>query len=420
VHIAVVGLNHNTASVDVREKVAYTELRIEGALAKLRADGRIEESLILSTCNRTEIYSVFKPDRFEPDYLGRFLAESNDLAYSVLKPHLYELENKDVVRHLFRVVSGLDSMVVGENQIAAQAKEAYRLATSVRTNGPVLNKLFHVGFRVGKKVRTETGISAGSLSVSQVACDLAEKIFRHLSERTVLVVGAGENGEVTANNLKCRGVRNLVITNRTREKAEKLAKRLGAEVADFDDLSTWLSKVDIVISNTGSQEPVIRREQVATAVARRNAPLFMIDMAIPRDIEPTVDDLDMVFLYDMDALAKAVEKSRNRRSGEAHKANRIVAEQVEKFIDWCQGERAKPTIIELQERFDSIRREELDKLKDKLDPSQQAAVEAATRAMMNKMLHVPITSIRSATKKSDDAGRLIRTVRSILGLSEES
>lgn len=418
-HLAVVGLNHKTASVNIREKVAFTPEDVERALSSLSAQDCICESLILSTCNRTEIYTVFTEGCFDPDVLREFVAEFNEVNSEELNPHLYQLANQEAVEHLFRVISGLDSMVIGENQIASQAKQAYRYATIVKATGPILNKLFHIGFRVGKKVRTQTGIGTGSLSVSQVACDLAEKIFKHLSERSVLLVGAGENGELTAKTLKQRGVTDLLITNRTYEKAVTLAEKMYAEPIRFSELGNALAKVDIVISSTGASEAVLTHDIVEAAVAKRHLPLFMIDVAIPRDIDPTVDDLDNVFLYDMDALANIVSKSKDRRSEEAHKAKRIIADEVARFMQWHMGQKATPTILELQDTVETIRRGEMEKLRGRLDEKTFQLFEEATRAMMSKVLHPQITSLRKVAQKGDQGG-ILRTIRKALGLGEES
>lgn len=418
-HLAIVGLNHKTASVEVRERVAFTEASIERALSTLIVQDCVEESLILSTCNRTEVYCVFKTGCFDTQLLRRFVADSNGLCCEEIDPYLYELSNREAVQHLFRVVSGLDSMVVGENQIAAQAKQAYRIATTVKATGPILNKLFHVAFRVGKKVRSQTGIGTGSLSISQVACDLAEKIFRRLSERSVLLIGAGENGELTAKILKGRGVQRLFITNRTLATAHQLAQKIGAEAVPFEDLARILADVDIIISSTGAPEAILGPEQITPVLSRRQLPLFVIDLAVPRDIDPAVDRLNNVFLYDLDALQGVVEKSLDHRSGAAHQAKQIVTAEVDRFVTWHTGQKATPTIVEMQARFDAIRQAELDKIRDKMTDEQYELVEAATRAMMNKVLHTPILSIRDAASHGDQR-RLIKAIRTVLGLGEES
>ena len=418
-HLSVVGLNHKTASVSVREKVAFSPEKAERALLSLSSQDCVTESLILSTCNRTEIYVVFKPGCYDPDLIRNFVSDINNVCCDEINPHLYEMSNAGVVEHLYRVVSGLDSMVVGENQIAAQAKEAYRIATTVKATGPILNRLFHTAFRVSKKIRTQTGIGAGSLSVSQAACDLAEKIFRRLAERSVLLIGAGENGELTARSLKDRGVGKLLITNRTFEKARALADKLNAEAVDFNQLTDALSRVDIVISSTGAQGTVVDYSHVKAALAKRQLPLFMIDLAIPRDIDPLVDQIDNVFLYDMDSLQQEVNKSLQRRSDEAHKAKSIAADEARKFLNWQNGQKATPTILEMQQRFDHLRMSELEKIREKLDPEQFELVDLTTRAIMNKVLHTPISTLRNAAQKGDEKG-LIKVLRSALGLGEET
>lgn len=417
-HLSIVGLNHKTATVEIREKVAFTSEQIQRSLTRLQSNPCVSESLIISTCNRTEVYCAFNEGCFDNNVLKQFVADQNGLCCDDLNPYLYELSNRDAVQHLFRVVSGLDSMVIGENQITAQAKQAYRYAVTVKSAGNILNKLFHIAFRVSKKVRTQTGIGTGSLSVSQVACDLAEKIFKRLSERTVLLIGAGENGELAAKHLSQRGVGRLFITNRTFEKAEALAEKMNAQAIPFDELERGLAMADIVVASTGAPEPVLTKSHVAPVLAKRRVPLFMIDLAIPRDIDPEVDTLDNVFLYDMDALQNIVKKSLGRRSEAVHKAKQIIAGEVDRFLEWHEGQKATPTIVEIQHYVETIRAGELEKLRDKLTPEQMEMFDQATRAMMNKVLHIPIESIRKAAKTTTDV-KIIRTIRSALGLSEE-
>lgn len=418
-HLSVVGLNHKTASVEVREKVAFTTKNIERALATLSSIDSIDECLILSTCNRTEIYCVFKPGCYDSKVLPDFLANYNHLYRGEIEGYLYQLSNRQVVEHLFRVVSGLDSMVVGENQIASQAKQAYGMATTVKATGPILNKLFHIAFRVSKKIRTETRIGEGSLSVAQVACSLAERIFKLLSDRSVLLIGTGENGELIAKHLRKKGVRELIIINRTFKKADILAKKLEAKAVAFDNLEQILEKVDIVISSTASAGTVLRKEMLRPALAKRHLPLFMIDLAVPRDIEPAVGEMKNVYLYDMDSLQLLVDESRARRADEAHKAKQTIREEVEKLIEWRNSQKATPTIVEMQTHFERVRSAELEKVSCVLNEEQYKLVDAVTRSMMNKVLHVPIMSVRRAALKGDEEN-MIRTIRKVLGFKEES
>lgn len=416
--LAVVGLNHNTASVAIREKAAFTTDRIEAALTELSHFRSVDECLILSTCNRTEIYAVFHEGRFDPEVLGKFMAQYSGQPYESLQPYLYEMHKKRAVEHLFRVVSGLDSMVLGETQIAAQAKQAYRHAVTARANGPIFNKLFHIAFRVSKKVRTLTGISEGSLSVSQLACHVAEKRFDDLSKRSVLLVGAGENGELTARHLIEKGVKEILIANRTFCRAETLAKKLGAVPVEMDHIVSAMEKVNVVISSTASPDFVITAADVKKAMGNRHTPLVLIDLAVPRDIDPEIAKIDGAYLHDLDSLQRVIEESLTRRKDEGHKAKAIVAEEVEKFLTWNSGEKATPLILEMRLLFDHIRSKELEKLRKKLSPDDYFEVDQATRAMMNKVLHMPIESVRNAARK-EDSQKTIRLVRKILGLSEE-
>lgn len=417
-HLAVVGLNHKTAEVAVREKVAFTSQRVERALAALSNLHCVEECLILSTCNRTELYCVFKDGCFEPDALKYFVADYNDIGKDDITPFLYQLSDREVIEHLFKVVSGLDSMVMGENQIMAQAKEAYRYATTAKTTGPILNKLVHFAFRVGKKIRTETDIGLGSTSVSHVACDLAQKVLGDFPNSTLLLIGAGENGELTAKIFKDRGVGGIFIANRTKSKAVALAKKMGAEAVDMASIEKEISQVDIVVSSTGSKNFVVTKKHLQADLDKRERPLFFIDLAIPRDIDPVVGDLENVFLYDMDALQKQVSQNKDNRKDQAHIARKIIKAQTDKFMVWHKKHKAAPTIRQMQEYVETIRIGELDKVKEKLSLDDYKIFDTVSKAMINKILHTPIASIKKAAGKSDSV-ETIQAIRGILGLPRE-
>ena len=417
-HLALVGINHKTASVEVREKVAFGKERIARALATISTSKDIAECVILSTCNRTEIYGVFEDHKVGGELMRGFVAEYNQLCTADVDPFLYQLNDIEVVEHLFRVVSGIDSMVVGESQIAAQVKEAYSLATSARTNGVLTNKLFHMAFRVGKKIRSKTGIGEGMVSVSHVATHFAQKALDGLEGRRVLLMGAGETGQLTARHLRDHGSHKLTIVNRTAERARELAKEHHAETRDFAELAEAIADADVVISATASEKTVISFETVQQAVQGREIPLVLIDLAVPRDIDPEVATLPGVRLFDMDALQAEVEANATARSSEAHKAKRMIRREAEKFMKWARELDATPMIIELQHHFEHIRQHELSELRGKLADDQFELVEAATRAMMNKLLHHPIVSVRHAAGEGDGE-QVIRTIRTVLGLGKD-
>ncbi len=416
--IAVVGLNHKTANVAVREKVAFTAQRVERALAALSNLYCVEECLILSTCNRTELYCVFKEGCFDTDALRFFVADYNNIGKDDITPYLYQLGNKEVVEHLFKVVSGLDSMVMGENQIMAQTRQAYRYATTGKTTGPILNKLIHFAFRVGKKIRTQTGIGLGSMSIGQVACDFARKIHEDFRKASLLLIGAGENGELTARIFKDRGIGKLFIANRTISRAKALAEKTGAEVVRMEKIENALLDVDILLCSTGASGFLLSKETVERVALQRKKPLFIIDLAVPRDIEPAVGDLENVFLYDLDALIGQVEANKESRKEQAHVARNIIGDEIEKFMEWHKKHKAAPTIKQMQEYVEAIRLGELEKIKDKLSEKNRLLFDSASKTMVNKILHTPISSIKKAAGKSDN-DETIKTIRTILGLPGE-
>ncbi|MDP8255797.1 MAG: glutamyl-tRNA reductase [Candidatus Alcyoniella australis] len=418
VRVALVGANHRCSSLGVREQLAFPSPRLGDALRALHACDEIAECLILSTCNRTELLAAFKPELFNAQRLSSFLAEQSGLAQLQVCDSTYTYLNGQAVSHLFEVASGLDSMVLGETQILGQLKDAYRAAVEAQTTGPLLNKLMHITFRVAKRVRSETGIGRGSLSVSQVACDLAAKIFLHLEQCRVLLIGAGENAELAARILRDRGVQRLTILNRTLQRAQELANRLDAEAGDLQQLDAALCETDIVISSTGSPQPLLGCEQIARASAKRRRPLFLIDMAVPRDIEPGVESIEGVFLYDIDDLGRQVEANLATRKDERRHAMQLIASDTERFAQWHMQFKVTPTIKQLQQTLESIRMDELEKIGAQLSPEVMELVDGTTRRMTKRMLAHPILHVKNAARQPN-AAKLIQLVREIMGLPEE-
>ncbi len=394
--IAALGMSHRSTPVEVRERVAFPPCAGREFLRKLGEEGVAEEAVLLSTCNRTEVYAVVE---YEGDR-GRILdllAEDRGVDRSSLDEDTYWLTDAEAVRHLYRVASSLDSMVVGEGEILGQVREAYRAATEEQRTGVVLNRLFHTSLRVGKQVRSETGIGDSSLSVPHVAVKLAEGVFGTLRGRRTLVLGAGDMSELLIKHLKAREAGEIRIANRTPERALRLAERVGGRAVSFDDLSGELAEVDVVVSSTGAGEWVVRSETVAAALARREVPLFFIDIAVPRDVDPVVQTLERAFLYDIDDLQAVVERNADDRGEAAEKAEAMISPAVLEFMSWLSSLDVVPLIKELRAGAEQIRRHELSRALKKMDlsPEEEAAVERMSYSLMNKLLHGPIAELKA-------------------------
>lgn len=417
-HLALVGTNHKQSPLKVRERLAITGDDLPGTLQRLHHTEGIRECLIISTCNRTEVIAVFDPQTFHSQKIVDFLARESQLPLEELKEYIYCYLNKEAVQHLFEVACGADSMILGETQIFGQVKDGYNAAVAAETTGPLLHKLMHTTFHVAKRIRTQTSIGEGTLSVSQIACDLAEKIFAHLSRQTVLLIGAGENAELAARIMWDRGVTHMVIANRTRERAETIAKQLNAVVASFDDLPQALHGADIVITSTSAARPILTAEVVQPVLARRHRPLFIIDMAVPRDVDPQVNELEDVFVYDIDELGRQVEANQAHRQAERLRCCHMIEADTQKFMEWYASFKATPTIKEIQQQVENIRLGEMESLRDRLTPEDLALVDMATKRMASKILAPSILHVKDAAKKPDSK-KVIDFIRNILGLHRE-
>lgn len=393
------GVSHRTAPIDLREKLDFSSGGLEAALTALAARPSSAEVVVLSTCNRAELYvaceDVDHARRDLIDFLGGF----HQLATGDLEPHLYDRVDGEAARHLFRVAAGLDSLVMGEPQIFGQVKDAYATATDQQCAGPLLNKVFHWSFGVGKRVRSETGLGEGAVSVSYAAVTLARKIFGELKGRRVLVIGAGEMGKLTALHLKTQGVHEIAITSRTLASASALAESIGGTALPWDQMPSALGAADIVITATGSVAPILSKAQIDAAMrGRRSRPLFIIDIAVPRDIDPAAGEIEQVFLYNIDDLQAIVQKNLSRRGAEVARAEAIVSEEVEKFRVWLRSRGAIPTVVALRQRFEAIRRSELQRLEPKLaslPPEARQCVEEVTRLLVEKLLLHPTEQLKS-------------------------
>ena len=416
--LRMVGLSHQTTSVAFRERVALDRDGSIRLLNLLREKADVAEGLVVSTCNRTEVYAVFHGEAATHDALTGMLAEQTGVPHEELNSHVYRRQDEDVVEHLFMVASGLDSMVVGENQILAQVREAYSHSVACRANGPVVNKLLHWSLRIGKQVRTRTGVGEGHVSVAAAACELAQKIYADLSRHSVLLVGAGATGQLVVRHMLDHGVQDLTIANRTLARAQELTGNLAGKPIELDGIWQVLPTTDVLITSTAATEPLISEGLLKKALAGRKTPLFIIDIAVPRDVDPAVDSLDSVFLYDLDALQKVVAENVDRRRAEVHRARAMVAAEVPKFASWHRSQSVTPTIIQLRDQFEQTRVQELEKLRKTLDDEDFDKVERMTRAMVNKLLHHPTVQMKQAAR-SPEGGTMIRAFRQLLGLDEE-
>jgi glutamyl-tRNA reductase len=389
-------MSHRSAPVEVRERVAFPPCAGRGFLTRLKDEGIAAEAVLISTCNRTEVYAVVEEEGARARVLD-LLAEDRGVDRMALDRDTYWLTDAEAVRHLYRVASSLDSMVVGEGQILGQVREAYRAATEERCAGQVLNRLFHTSLRVGKRVRSETGIGDSSLSVPRVAVKLAEEVFGTLAGRRALVLGAGDMSELVVKHLKDRGVADLRIANRTPERARMLADRVGGRAVAFEDLAGELPGVDVVVSSTGSGEWVVRGETVAGALEQRDDPLFFVDIAVPRDVEPVVQTLPSVYLYDIDDLQAVVERNAEGRQDAAEAGEALISPAVLEFMGWLSTLNAVPLIRELRDEAERIRRHELARALGRMDlpPEEEAAVERMSHALVNKLIHGPIQEIKA-------------------------
>jgi glutamyl-tRNA reductase len=408
VHVFLLGVSHRTAPVDLRERLDFSSRDVGAAVEALAARASAAaESVVLSTCNRSEIYLATADPGGAREELVVFLSDYHQVARDVFLPHVFTYDDAAAAHHLFRVAAGLDSLVVGEPQILGQVKDAYQVAAERHCTGPLLSKTFHSAFGVGKRVRSETALGEGAVSVSFAAVALARKIFGNLQGRHVLVVGAGEIGALTAQHLRSHGVAEIVITSRTAAHAEALAAEVDGRVVPWSEMTGAIARADIVVTATGSQRPIITRADVAAATGRRRLdPLFIIDIAVPRDVDPSVTEIEQVFLYNVDDLQNIVQENLARRGAEIARAEAIVTEELARFTAWQRSRRAIPTVVALRQRFDDIRRAELQRLDSRfagLPPDARARVDEVTRLIVEKLLIEPTEQLKALPDEETQA-----------------
>ena len=424
--IVIVGLSHRSAPIEVRESVAFENSYVRAALRRLRDYPSVCEGVILSTCNRVEVVAAASDSQSAFDNITEFLAEKKAHRNSLpLDDHVYTYRGAEAVRHLFRVAASLDSMVVGEPQILGQLKQYYDAAQQAGTVGTILHRLFHRSFSVAKRVRTETGIGSGAVSVSSVAVDLARRIFDRLDDKTVMLIGAGKIGDLMARHLLRQGVRSLMVTNRTFERAVLLAEKIQGSPIRFEDFPRYLTMADLVIGCTAAAEVLVEATTVEKVLReRKQKAMFFIDIGDRRNFDPKINDLDNVYLYNIDDLKSVAEDNLQGRSNEAEKAEEIVRAEVNSFVRWMESLDQVPTITALRQRFEEIRRKELEKslggnLKT-LSETQRAALEDMTTAMINKLLHAPISQLkRNSGDEDGDSALYVAALKKLFELEEK-
>ncbi|MGA9115999.1 MAG: glutamyl-tRNA reductase [Bacteroidota bacterium] len=422
-NVLLVGISHLTAPVDVREKMWMSGEEIPGVLKLLR--GRFfDECAIISTCNRTEVYGVTPGVRFDDGAIRLSLIDCKGAGGMVDPSHFYGGFSGGAVHHLFKVAAGMDSMVIGDVQILGQVRESFQQAQASGALGPVLNRLLQASLHVGKRVRTETALCEGAVSVSYAAAELASKIFADLSRTSVLLVGAGETGELTVRHLAGRGVGEIRIANRTRERAEEVAGRLGGSVVEYASVGEAMGGADIVITSVSSSSPVLGEEDARRAMKHRpHRPLFLIDMGVPRNVQRSAARIENVFLYDMDSLGSIVDGNLQRRKAEIPRVTGIIRQELVEFFHWHNSHQVGPTIQELREALEAIRHEEVVKNIHRFELRDRELVELITRRIVNKILHHPVTTLRAGAgngRGAADTLRRVRALRELFGIGRGS
>jgi len=416
----VIGLNHKTADVDLREKLAFNGPKLEEGIRQIRALPEIRETIIISTCNRVEIYLTVKDVAKAFEAVKDFFVRFFEIRKESLDNALYLYDDMQAVRHIFRVSSSLDSMVVGEPQILGQLKDAFEFALERKTTGVLLNRLLKKSISVAKRIRTETKIAENAVSISFAAVELARKIFDDLPEKSFMLLGAGEMAELAAKHMINNGVKNIVIANRTYETGCNLAKEFSGRAIKFDEYLDELAHMDILICSTGAQKYVLMKDQMQKVMKeRKNRPVFLIDISVPRNIDPEINDLDNVYLYDVDDLKGVVDTNILERQKEAKKAEEIIEEEIETFKKWRSSLDSVPVVIALREKAEAIKKEEVEKLLNRLPEigeKERKAIEGMAGSIINKLIHAPTVALR---EDSEDKDIMIATIKRLYELDGE-
>ena len=417
-----IGISHQSAALEIREKMWLSDEEVGRALAGLK-DHSLRESIIISTCNRTEVYTLSGSDLINEGELKRFMIDFKGAGAVVSEAHFTAAVDDSAVRHLFGVAAGIESMVIGDIQILNQVKQAFNLAREAGTLGPILNRLMQASLHVGKRVRTETTICEGAVSVSYTAVELASKIFADLSRKSVLLIGAGETGELTLTHLVGKGIGRVIIANRTRAKAEALAATMGprSSVIDYEQIVDALRAVDIVITSVNSPSYIVQPEDVHKVMKQRsNNPLFIIDIGVPRNVNPSANKIENVFVYDLDSLSAIVDRNVEKRKGEIPKVEAIIGEELSAFYRWYNSFEIGPTIQEFRETIEKIRQSEVEQHINRFAEEDRQLLELVTRRIVNKILHRPTTVLKESAESGEDESTTIpriQALRDLFGIS---
>ncbi len=418
--IYVLGLNHRFAPVEVRETLSYEAREMPHFLKLLLQNDAFSEAFILSTCNRTEIYVVARVSAPVQRLLEEFILRTRPDFVSEHRELFYFREGEDAIRHLFRVAAGLDSMVLGEPQILGQVKEAFQIATEAGTAGTLMRRLFNFTLFSGKRVRSETALGEGAVSVAYAAVELAHKIFKDLSNLNALLIGAGETGELTARHLREKRIGRLFIANRTFARAEQLARILDGQAIPMRMLPEVLKTVDLIIGSTSARRYVLTRDQVKALLPNRaGRPLFLIDIAVPRDFDPLINRLPNVFLHDIDDLQQIVQRNLEKRREQIPRAEKIVDQEVQNYLNWRKTLQVTPTIVALRQKLEKIRERELEKYRHRVSPEEFEQLKRVTHGIVNKILHLPIVQLKKYNNGNPDGLLRIDVVRELFGLEDE-
>ena len=420
-NLLAVSINHRTAPVELREAFHLSEEEIKQLIEKAKSE-LLSEGLIISTCNRTEIYGIPKNSALAHSHLQKFVSEHKN-SIKISPENFQEFISRDSLKHLFSVATGIDSMLVGDNQVFKQVKDSFQIAEEMGFAGYMMKRVFDFATRVGKRAISETGISDGAVTVSYAAVQLIEKIFSNLSKKSALVIGAGETGEIAAKHLRDKHIGKISITNRTTEKAERLAAKLDGSVIPFDKFKEHLHDFDIIISATSSEEILISKDDVKSAMKKRNySSMVLMDIAIPRDIDPSTSKIDYVFYKDIDSLNIIVEQNLSKRKAEIPKVEKIIEEELDNFFEWYNSLQAAPTIKNLRDHFEKIRAEEVEKNINKFSPEDREKIEIVTKRILNKILHRPTIELRKANDAgtgAEEAATKMAIIRNLFGIDKQ-
>jgi len=417
-NLIAISINHRTAPVDLREAVYLKEDEIRPFI-NFAKENQIKEGLVLSTCNRTEIFGIPNSNETSHEKFQSLLLNFKS-SQNITENHFQKYVSRDAIRHLFCVATGIDSLLIGDNQVFKQVKDSFQIAEETHFAGYIMHRIFDSAIRTGKRAISETSINEGAVTVSYAAVQLTEKIFSNLSKKSALVIGAGETGEIAAKHLSEKGIGSLAVTNRTQEKAENLAQKLNAKVIPFTLFKESIHKFDIIISATSSPEILVNKDDVKAALKKRsNNPMILMDIAVPRDIDPETRKIDYVFYHDLDSLNIIVEQNLSKRKSEIPKVEKIIEEELENLWEWYNSLQAAPAIKDLRDFFEEIRNEEVEKNKNKFAAEDQEKLDIVTKRIINKILHHPTIELRKAddSASASDSATKIGIIRDLFGIS---